>query len=483
MTQRYYSNVSKVMSLQVGINNSATSVTVDDASGLPSSYPFNIAIDYGAAAVEIVSCTNVASNVLTVVRGQEDTAAASHDVGAVVVHPFTALDAQDANDHIQKDTGVHGLDSGSHVVGTTFVQTLSQKTMSGLNNTFTNISRTSLTGSENNLAVGQSNAASPALTITPNATPTTDIISATYWKMDQNGITRLIGKSAGADVLRIYDTAGTTIRAKITEAGAGTFIGLTSTGLINANAGVNVPSGQTLTIASGGTLAVASGATFTTSGTATVTFGSDVSHSIATVATFSGTVNLNATVSFGAASTVTFNNGFTVPSGESATIASGGTLNSASGSTATLNGDISRDSATGRLLMDFVSKPMTSSASAAGAANSIQDIGGATYTFTVPANRTAVVKATSTLNILGVAATTASFELLLNVDGSNWTSLGPILTTTSAIQFDVSKAWVVTGLTAGSHTIKLQYKNINGNTTNSIQGGDSRTGMELEIFW
>lgn len=143
---RKYSNVSKVMSLTAGINNSVTSLTVNDASGLPVTFPYAIAVDYESATVEIMLVTNAAGNVLTVTRGQEDTSAQSHSTGAVVVHVATALDLQNADDHHNASQNVHGLSGGAAVVGTTTSQTLTNKTISGASNTLSAIPGSALTG-------------------------------------------------------------------------------------------------------------------------------------------------------------------------------------------------------------------------------------------------------------------------------------------------------------------------------------------------
>lgn len=485
---RHYSNVSKTMALQVAINSGATSVTVDDASGLPASYPFNVAIDYGAANVEIVSVTNVASNVLTVVRGQEDTAASSHSIGAVVVHPFTALDAQDAQDHIAASSNVHGVGGASSVAGTATAQTLTNKVISGSSNTLTNLPAGSVVGTFNNISVGQSNAAVPALTVTPNGAPATDVAQlGTDILIDADGQLRV---SAGGNTFsqRWYGAAFVTPLAEMSSTGALSCVGVTSTGLINANAGVTVPSGQTLTVASGSTLTNA--ATGTHSGTntfsgtanlnATASFGAagTISQAAGNVATFAGTVNLNAIVSYGAASAVTFGNGYTVPSGKSGVFASGGTLSAQSGSNAILDGSITRDSVAARPLMDAEMTDVAG-AFAASTSASLVDITGVTYTFAVPSGRTATLVVSGLLNLLGGGPSTTSYALAAVLDGSvvGTQIQGSMI---GAVQMSIGKTWISEGLTAGSHTIKLQYRRTGGSDTPNVQVG---TGQSVQVFW
>jgi hypothetical protein len=70
--------------LNTSINNSTTSVIVNDASSFPS-VNFRIAIDR-----EIMLVTGVSSNTFTVTRGAESSTATSHSSGAQVTHVVTA---------------------------------------------------------------------------------------------------------------------------------------------------------------------------------------------------------------------------------------------------------------------------------------------------------------------------------------------------------------------------------------------------------
>lgn len=144
---RKYSNVSKVMALTGNITNVATSCVVDDASGLPITFPYALALDYETSNVEIVLVSAAAGNTLTISRGQEDTPGRAHSTGAVTVHVATALDLQNAANHIEATTDVHGVGASSAVVGTQTSQTLTNKTMSGASNTFSNIPGSAITGS------------------------------------------------------------------------------------------------------------------------------------------------------------------------------------------------------------------------------------------------------------------------------------------------------------------------------------------------
>lgn len=136
---RKFSNVSKTMALTSSVTIADVQLHVDDASGLPQQFPYVVVIDYEQPGVEICLVTAAAGNILTVERGQEDTAAQPHTIGSVVVHAATAQDLQQAADHREATSNVHGVGAGSDVVGTDTVQTLTGKTMSGLENTFTDL--------------------------------------------------------------------------------------------------------------------------------------------------------------------------------------------------------------------------------------------------------------------------------------------------------------------------------------------------------
>lgn len=74
-----------VDSLNGGINDTVTTLTVNDATGTPTGGDWRLLI-----GTEILLVTSRASNVLTVVRGQEGTSAASHSDAAEVTAVATA---------------------------------------------------------------------------------------------------------------------------------------------------------------------------------------------------------------------------------------------------------------------------------------------------------------------------------------------------------------------------------------------------------
>lgn len=123
---RNYSNVAEETTLSAAINSSATSITVGSNTGYPAA-PYTILVDPGLPTEEVVEVTAVAGTTWTVTRGVDGTPASSHDLGAVVVHGYSARDLREPQDHIAATSNVHGV-TGS-VVGTTSTQTLLNKTL------------------------------------------------------------------------------------------------------------------------------------------------------------------------------------------------------------------------------------------------------------------------------------------------------------------------------------------------------------------
>lgn len=109
------------------INNSITSIVVGSVSGFPVSTPYTLVIDEGTPTQELVTVTSAAGTTLTITRGSDGTAQASHAAGAEVKHVASAQDFREPQDHMASPSGVHGVTG--LLVGTTDAQNLSNKTL------------------------------------------------------------------------------------------------------------------------------------------------------------------------------------------------------------------------------------------------------------------------------------------------------------------------------------------------------------------
>ena len=134
MTVRKYSSRAQQTTLSSAITDTATSMTVVSGSAvmggktLTGSQTYTLVIDPDTSLEEIVDVTLYSSgNTLTITRNRDGSSAVAHSAGAVVRHMIIGRDLQEANDHIEASSAVHGL-SGT-VVGTTDSQTLSAKTL------------------------------------------------------------------------------------------------------------------------------------------------------------------------------------------------------------------------------------------------------------------------------------------------------------------------------------------------------------------
>ena len=142
MTTRKYSSRSQQPTLSSAITSSDSTMTVGSGSALMGGKTpavgetFTVVIDPDTALEEIVDVSNYSSgNTLTIARGIDGSSAVAHSAGAVVRHMIIGRDPQEANNHQEASSGVHGI-TGS-VVGTTDTQTLTGKTISGASNTIT----------------------------------------------------------------------------------------------------------------------------------------------------------------------------------------------------------------------------------------------------------------------------------------------------------------------------------------------------------
>ena len=121
MTTRLYSSISQETTLAAALNNSATTMSVVNASGLlatispaspAGSETFVVVIDPDTALeeiVEVVYPSTPGSNTLTIQRNIDSSTAQAHSAGAAVRHMAIGRDFRDADHHINETTTAHGL--------------------------------------------------------------------------------------------------------------------------------------------------------------------------------------------------------------------------------------------------------------------------------------------------------------------------------------------------------------------------------------
>lgn len=122
MALRYYRNgPARSLSSPIALA-SDTTMTVDNASGFPTQFPYTLIVEPNTALEEVVDVTAAVGNVLTIVRGVDSTTASAHASGSAVWHGVSARDPREANAHVNATTGVHG--GVGSVVDTDSAQTI-----------------------------------------------------------------------------------------------------------------------------------------------------------------------------------------------------------------------------------------------------------------------------------------------------------------------------------------------------------------------
>jgi len=153
---RKYSSVSLETEVVGSLTTTATSVVVANATNLlgginpasiTSTDDFIVVINPETSSEEIVRVTSISSNTLTVVRGYDGSTGKTHTSGAKIRHMAIGEDMRNAASHIESTTA-HGATGA--VVGTTNTQTLTNKTISGASNTFSNIPNAATTAVSTN---------------------------------------------------------------------------------------------------------------------------------------------------------------------------------------------------------------------------------------------------------------------------------------------------------------------------------------------
>jgi len=118
MPTRLYSSISQETTLAAALNNSATTMSVVNASGLLATITpaagetFVVVIDPDTALeeiVEVISPSAPGNNTLTIQRNVDSSTAQAHSAGALVRHMAIGRDFREANIHIENTTTAHGI--------------------------------------------------------------------------------------------------------------------------------------------------------------------------------------------------------------------------------------------------------------------------------------------------------------------------------------------------------------------------------------
>ena len=117
MAARNFSNNSPATTLDGALTDVATTVNTANGSDSFPAAPFTLVLDPNGPNEEVIEVTAKGDhNTFTVTRGVDGTTAVAHDSGETVIHGASARDFQDANNHIEATTSVHGITDTSDIV-------------------------------------------------------------------------------------------------------------------------------------------------------------------------------------------------------------------------------------------------------------------------------------------------------------------------------------------------------------------------------
>lgn len=196
---------------------------------LTSTQYFTVVIDPDTALEEIVDVYSYTSgNTLTITRGRDGSTGVAHSAGAVIRHMAIGRDYQEANDHIEAASGVHGL-TGS-VVGTTDTQTLTNKTIDTASNTITGA--VTLTGTQ---TLTNKTLTSPTLTTPALGTPSAAVLTNATGLPVSTGVS---GLGTGVATFLATPSSANLAAALTDETGTGANVFATSPTLVTPVLGV-----------------------------------------------------------------------------------------------------------------------------------------------------------------------------------------------------------------------------------------------------
>ena len=119
MARREYKGAATPTTITSGITNSATSLTLTDATNWPTG-SFSFVIDPGLAGEEKILATSRTGTVVAITtRGYDNTTASSHIAGAIIYPVPTAIDFDEANSLVSGITAGTGITMAGSTSGST----------------------------------------------------------------------------------------------------------------------------------------------------------------------------------------------------------------------------------------------------------------------------------------------------------------------------------------------------------------------------
>lgn len=153
--REYQAGRPTTLTAALGIGGTSFTIAIDTNWPDGADGQFFVTVDAGTAQEERILCSSRSGTTVTVAsggRGKDTTGESNHAIGAPIWPSWSAQDADEANEHINLSTNVHGLatagpssGSGGSVVGTAGQQTLTNKTL-----TSPTINSATLTGTVTN---------------------------------------------------------------------------------------------------------------------------------------------------------------------------------------------------------------------------------------------------------------------------------------------------------------------------------------------
>ena len=113
MSKRYFSASAAEAQITSGIDETATSLTINISTGYPSTMPFIIVVGNGTSSEEVMLVTARSGATFTVTRGYDATNPYSHATGSSVIHAASAIDFREANHFINGEKTWGNLKDGS----------------------------------------------------------------------------------------------------------------------------------------------------------------------------------------------------------------------------------------------------------------------------------------------------------------------------------------------------------------------------------